>query len=398
MSIDRINKNLLLINTISNINSNLGIDSNSLSSKTKMLSDAFVEEVVTCSANTEEVLSRIYTSSATGKYLDLNGAEWNVFRNHFPYVTIDGDATSYISPLNATDGFDDLIIGRQIIEVGERFEIDSKYIVTFLSPVIIASKYDDVEISVRIEAADGMTSVNINKNTRFELYNNSNPYLDYISLKITNTINIPIEPMDDDRFRYVIEQEKLNVNVSSQQAIANAIRPIRFVNGYHVVENEIGTGIVTTYIVFDEDVLLGSNSRFISMAKYMSARLASETPGGVIHNIVQPYKNQLKISYTNTESVMSPDIIKEAILEIIYQNYRYSKTQLITVDSLNRVLIASYRALSGVVITGIDLFDPNINDYIYRDVLSIELDHKTYISISKTDIYTEMYYQENIPS
>ena len=42
MSIDRINKNLLAINTLSNINSNLGIDSNSLSSKTRMLSDAFV--------------------------------------------------------------------------------------------------------------------------------------------------------------------------------------------------------------------------------------------------------------------------------------------------------------------------------------------------------------------
>lgn len=386
MSIDRINKNLLAINTLSNINSNLGIDSNSLSSKTRMLSDAFVEEVVSCSTNTEEVLSRVYTSTATGYHLDLNGAEWNIFRNHFPYLSVENDGTSYISPINPIEGFDDLMIGRQIMESGERFEVDSKYMVTVLSPVIIVDKFTDVPVSIRIEAADAYTSVNINKNTRFELYNNSNPYLEYVSLKISNTINAPIEPMDDDRFRFLIEQEKLNVNISSQQAITNAIRPIRFINGYNIVENEIGSGTVTTYIVFQEDVINGTNARFGQTEKYILAKIAASTPGGVIHNIVQPYMNRLKISYVNSGIGLSSDIIKDALLEIIYENYSYSKRQVISVDSINRVLAISYRGLSGISVSGIGLFDENINEYIYHNVLSITLDHKTFISINKNDI------------
>ncbi len=88
MSIEQFNKTITSINMINSINRNLGIDNASSSSKVKMIADTLTDEIFNTNQNTQELLSRKYTSTAAGKHLDMNGAEYGVYRTKVSSVSI----------------------------------------------------------------------------------------------------------------------------------------------------------------------------------------------------------------------------------------------------------------------------------------------------------------------
>ena len=75
-------------------------------------------------------MNRYSSSTAESFYLDIVGAENNIYRNNAPYITTD-ENVSIVMPISQTSGFDDLLIGREIISTGEQVTIDSNYVVTF---------------------------------------------------------------------------------------------------------------------------------------------------------------------------------------------------------------------------------------------------------------------------
>lgn len=390
MSIDSINKNILSLRIIENINSNLGIDNNSLSSKTRLMSDALASEIDTIAALTTEAISRISTSTANGVYLDMNGAEFGVYRNYSPYLIVDKDNAAYISPINATTGFDDIMVGKQIINAGEYLEVDGSYIVTFLKPVIIESKFLDVETSIRIEPIDTASSIRISANTVFEMAGNNNPYLEYVLLKISADINTPFEAINDEDFRIVIQKKKALENVSSEEAIATSISLIKGINGYTVSSAENGAGNIVIRIVTNDMVYLGSDNRFSNISAFIKGSLNNIVPAGINIDVEIPEQYNLKIIFNKNNSAVPTAIISEAITEFIKLNYQYAETQVFNTESMTKSLLSQYKSLKDVVITSVSIFDNAINETIVDYTDSIELDRLSYITISSDDVSEEV--------
>lgn len=386
MSIDSINKNILSLRIIENVNSNLGVDNNSLSSKTRLLSDALAEEIDSIASITDEVISRVNTSTANGVYLDMNGAEFGMYRNYSPYLIVDSDNAAYINPVNATDGFDDIMVGKQIIDAGEYVEIDGSYIVTFLKPVIVESKYINVQASIRIEPIDSASSIRISANTNFEMAGNNNPYLEYVILKIVADINTPFQAIGDEDFRLAIQKKKALENTSSAESVAIAISLIKGINGYSVSSIEDGAASLTIRLVTNDMVTLGSDNRLASISAFIKGSLVNVIPAGININVKIPDKYNLRIKFKKNGSVVPSAIIKEAITEFVKLNYQYADTQIFDIETMTKSLGLQYRSLKDVEITALSIFDNVINETIIDYTNSIELDKLSYITISSDDI------------
>ncbi len=386
MSIDSINKNILSLRIIENINSNLGIDNNSLSSKTRLLSDSLAEEIDSIASLTTEAISRVSTSTANGVYLDMNGAEFGVYRNYSPYLIVDKDNAAYIKPINSTDGFDDIMVGKQIINAGEFVEVDGSYIVTFLKPVIVESKFIDVEVSIRIEPIDTASAIRISANTNFEMNGNNNPYLEYVVLSVVADINTPFQAIGDEDFRIAIQKKKALENVSSEEAISTAISLIKGINGYTVSSTEKGVGNIVIRIVTSDMIFLGSENRFANISAFIKGSLNNVVPAGINIDVEIPEQYNLKIRFNKNNSAVPAAIISEAITEFVKLNYQYADTQIFDVEAMTKSLASQYKSLKDVVITEVSVFDNLINETIVDYTNSIELDRLSYITISSDDV------------
>ena len=386
MSIDSINKNILSLRIIENINSNLGIDNNSLSSKTRLLSDSLAEEIDSIASLTTEAISRVSTSTANGVYLDMNGAEFGVYRNYSPYLIVDKDNAAYIKPINSTDGFDDIMVGKQIINAGEFVEVDGSYIVTFLKPVIVESKFIDVEVSIRIEPIDTASAIRISANTNFEMNGNNNPYLEYVVLSVVADINTPFQAIGDEDFRIAIQKKKALENVSSEEAISTAISLIKGINGYTVSSTEKGVGNIVIRIVTSDMIFLGSDNRFANISAFIKGSLNNVVPAGINIDVEIPEQYNLKIRFNKNNSAVPAAIISEAITEFVKLNYQYADTQIFDVEAMTKSLASQYKSLKDVVITEVSVFDNLINETIVDYTNFIELDRLSYITISSDDV------------
>ena len=392
MSIDSINKNILSLRIIENINSNLGIDNNSLSSKTRLLSDSLAEEIDSIASLTTEAISRVSTSTANGVYLDMNGAEFGVYRNYSPYLIVDKDNAAYIKPINSTDGFDDIMVGKQIINAGEFVEVDGSYIVTFLKPVIVESKFIDVEVSIRIEPIDTASAIRISANTNFEMNGNNNPYLEYVVLSVVADINTPFQAIGDEDFRIAIQKKKALENVSSEEAISTAISLIKGINGYTVSSTEKGVGNIVIRIVTSDMIFLGSDNRFANISAFIKGSLNNVVPAGINIDVEIPEQYNLKIRFNKNNSAVPAAIISEAITEFVKLNYQYADTQIFDVEAMTKSLASQYKSLKDVVITEVSVFDNLINETIVDYTNFIELDRLSYITISSDDVNDQSLY------
>lgn len=386
MSIDSINKNILSLRIIENINSSLGIDNNSLSSKTRLISDALAEEIDSIASITNESLSRVSTSTANGVYLDMNGAEFGVYRNYSPYLIIDSDNAAYIRPINQADGFDDIMVGKQIINAGEYVEIDGSYIVTFLKPVIVESKFVDIETSIRIESIDSASSIRISSNTNFEMAGNNNPYLEYVLLKITADINTPFQAIGDEDFRIAIQKKKALENVSSEEAISATLALIKGVNGYTVSSTENGVGTIIIRIVTNDMVYIGSDNRVNNIVSFIKGSLSNLVSAGITIDVLEPERYNLRIRFKKNNSAVPAAIISEAITEFVKLNYQYADTQVFDADTMTKSLGVQYKSLKDVEITELSVFDNFINAPIVDYTNSLQLDKLSYITISSDDV------------
>ena len=203
MSINNINKNILSVKILDSINTNLGVDNSYASSKTKLIADALSEEIANISSSTVTTMDRYSVSTANGFYLDIIGSEEYIYRNKTPYITSD-ENVSYIYPLIDGEGFDDLLIGKEIIQTGEQVTIDSNYIVTFLRPVVVVSKFSNVQCYIRLEAYD------VDSNILSQKYPTSYYSLSSVFACALSSVNIV--RIDNSRLTYSSLNDKFNVS------------------------------------------------------------------------------------------------------------------------------------------------------------------------------------------
>lgn len=389
MSLNTINKNVLGFNILQNINNSLGIDNSLISSKTRLMADSLAEEINQYSLTTESIKRSLYTATAELSDLDKIGAEDNIYRNYYPYIAIDDNNICVISPKIPSDGFDDIIVGRLIINAGESFEIDGIYNITFLQPVVVASKFSDISASIKIEPIDSTDSVRINNSTRYELYSNNNPYLETVSLKVNADINYPLEQIDDDDFRILIQKTKALSSRSSQQSIVTMIGSIPSLNGFSVSGINTGTGNIIIYIVTKDMVNFGYDNQVQNISNFINGLVFSEIPGGSKVTVAYPYKLNLNIVYKNNSSPIPTNIIKDAIVDFVKESYKYSDVQIFDTTVMTSALHLYSKELSDISITAISMFDTILNEEVIGQRQYIQLDEKSYITISSEDITEE---------
>ena len=387
MSIEQFNKNTTSVNLINSINLNTGIDNSSSSSKVKLLSDAFAEEVFNTNTNISEVLSRVYTTTATGDALDINGSEHGIYRTFIPAVNLlKDDNVVFISPLNETLGFDDIIVNNQIISAGEEFEIDGSYIVLFLESVVVTNKFQDVAVFVKIKPIANLNNLSIDQDSIYEMSNYTNPYTSLISLKFGKPVSFTVDKIDDDTYRNRIQAAKILTSTTSEQFVGSLVQSIPGTAEFVVKSNENGSGFFNVYFLTSLMKTVGFDTSYQDLARYIISALKSNLQSGVTYDVILPKQLELHMNVTNSLLTLTDTTVQGIIAFIFRDFYRYSDNQVITTGTLNQILSETYQYGSSIKINSFSIYDTALSAYVSTDQTSITLDHKSYLLLQKTNI------------
>ena len=387
MSIEQFNKTITSINMINSINSNLGIDNASASSKIKMIADTLADEIFNTNQNTQEVLSRKYTSTAQGRYLDANGAEYGVYRTKLSSVTLlKNENTALVGPINPTLGFETLMVGQEIISQGEKFEIDGTYIVEFIDSVIVLDKYTPVSAYVKIKPISEVASVDIAKDSLYELSNYSNPYSRLITLSFGKPVSFTVAEIDDDTYRLRIELSKNLYSTTSEEYIISLAASLPVSTDIIIKTNENGTGTCYVYLLTETQKITGTDSLYSNTAEYILRMIESNLQGGIDYKVATPNQLQLKLNVTNGLDSLAESVVRNIVLNIFNEYYVYSKGQKVSVDALNRLLAAKYEYGNLIKVDYISVYDPALSGFISVNEVEIEVPDEYYLYLPLGDI------------
>lgn len=387
MSIEQFNKTITSINMINSINRNLGIDNASSSSKIKMIADTLTDEIFNTNQNTQELLSRKYTSTAAGKYLDMNGAEYGVYRTKVSSVSIlKNEGTAVVGPINPALGFESLMLGQEIISQGEKFEIDGAFIVEFIDSVIVLDKYTPVSAYVKIKPISEVTSVDIAKDSLYELSNYSNPYSRLITLSFSKPVSFVVAEIDDDTYRLRIELSKNLYSTTSEEYIRSLAASLPVSSDIIIKTNENGTGTCYVYLLTETQKLTGADPLYSNTAEYILRMIESNLHGGIDYKVATPSQLQLRLNVTNKLDSLGESVVRNIVLNIFNEYYSYSKGQKVSVDALNALIAAKYEYGNLITVDYISVYDTALSGFIFVNEVEVEIPDEYYLYLPVGDI------------
>ena len=136
-------------------------------------------------------------------------------------------------------------------------------------------------------------------------------------------------------------------------------------------------------------VNFGYDNQVQNISNFINGLVFSEIPGGSKVTVAYPYKLNLNIVYKNNSSPIPMSIIKDAIVDFVKESYKYSDVQIFDTTVMTSALHLYSKELSDISITAISMFDTILNEEVIGQRQYIQLDEKSYITISSEDITEE---------
>lgn len=344
---------------------NTGINNFSDSSKVKNISDAISEEIHNASISVDTLINKMFTSTATDKFLEANGFEYGVFRKIMPSILIDKtEQTVILEPLSGV--FNPIIFNQVIIPATTQFKIGNNLVLTIMEDVVIVSSDINKYMSVKIESSNN-TSVSIAQNDTYRLDFLNNAILSELSLRFSEPVTLTRQYESDADFRKRIVSTKMEAQASTEGAITNAIMSIPGVIGlaYHrLYSGYADVGVLTRDLFF-----LGSDTNIDLVNKIAKNTLYQNAASGSKYELFNPEPIYLHLNVNVISGKYNTQFIKDLLIKVFVDNYKYSNDNQLVMEAMNTAL---YRLLpqDDIKVLSGSLYLPTIDAFIVEDSAS----------------------------
>lgn len=388
------NKEIAETNTISRISSATGIDNFSDSSKIKNTARSISTDISNFIELVTDSIDSIYSSSATGRYLDLKGAEAGVYRNTISSIDIySTDLVAEIRPRDEGKTFAEITAREVTIRKGEEIDVGSQFKIVFTDNVTFGPGISDVYPSLRIEVSDKSEGFSINPNDVFKVQSERAEVLavaPFIELVFHKGIGLSSQNETDLEFRSKVIFARENSSVAVPGAIQTVVQSIPNYSGHSIYLNDRGSstidiGFITK--VMQED---GADPSADSIKQLLEFRLRNVIAEGADYNVFMPLPLLLNIEYNYSSELSIPD---ETIVDAIYagfsNSYIYSEENTVNSSSIETFVESILPSIDNLSITSLSLFDPEIKEYISFGSSFAAAPKGTFITLSRADIKAE---------
>jgi len=377
-------------NIATKISEAIGVTSFSQSSKLKLLTDIFSNEITNLAEAYDIAVDGLYAETAIGEDLDIKGAQYGIYRKSRNSLYIDRtDGIAIIRPKNKGETFGDSIREPIVINRGERLDVGSSFFLILSEDLYIIPSDILVLVSGTLISEDKSGFI-ININDTYEMHSRTR-YDDSLStllLEFLKPISIDGTAEDDDTFRTRVILARDGNNIATIPAIEGEILSLPDLSGFSLLENKRGSGSldigITTITLQDTSV----DEEIDSMLGLLETGLLLIAPVGVDILIYKPEKINLLIEYSTNKKEISDDNIISAVIDSFRMIYTYNSINTISTRELEKqidILLPE----SDVLITTLSLFDPTINAIISTSSDTVMAPPSYFIYLEKNSIVRE---------
>ena len=246
--------NVVSDNLLIAISDNTGVNNYSSSSKIKNISDAFADEISNLAQSADNLITKVYTTTATADALDSNGYQYDTYRKNNNSVII--QSTDQLIQVESISGaFNPLIFDTVLLDANTRIGLGNNVTITLLEDLVITSLDIVKYLSVKLEATSFNSSLQLSSGDSFRLNIAQNPNASDLVLIINTNITTYNVRENDTDYRERIITAKTSPYASVEQAITNALLGIDGV--LSVGYNRLFFGAANIGILTREMFLLG---------------------------------------------------------------------------------------------------------------------------------------------
>lgn len=381
------NKNTSTVNNLVKIGLATGINNFSTSSKLRLIADIASNDVNSFTELLNTYYRDFYIESATGKWLDLRGADLGIFRNQVSSIAVSAtDQIIAITPRDSNKTFGDLLPATEnlTLNAGDILEPNSGFRIVINESVTFNGASSDVYVSAVIEA--DRTSENgfrINSGDAIKINIASNPnnfkFQDF-QLTFVQPVALDSGQESDADFRERVVFARDNSTTGHINAIISELNAIPVIKGLAIYNSDRGTGSMDIGFVTNSLIENGADSNLDNYVTLLKSRMNKIAAGGI--DIKFFYPTELRIvttySYTSDDPLLD-SVIADTIDASIKEIYTFSRANSINASQIESLVLEKIPSLNSFRIETMSLFDTVINLYISYGTRSITAPKGTFI-------------------
>lgn len=352
--------NVISDNLLLAITENTGVNNYSSSSKMKNISDAFADEIVNLAQSADNLITKMYTTTATADALDSNGYQYDTYRKNNNSVII--QSTDQLIQVESISGsFNPLIFDTVLLYADTRIGLGNNVTITLLEDLVITSSDIVKYLSVKLEATNYNSALQLSAGDNFRLNISQNPNASDLVLTVnTNIMTYNLKENDAD-YRERIITTKTSPYASVEQAITNALLGIDGV--LSVGYTRLFFGAANIGILTREMFLLGIETNQDLLLNIANAKIYNTAPAGYIYNVFIPEPIHIKLDVKLVNAGYDLTFVRSTIIKVFQSKYKYNDQNLVLLSALNRE-VHKYIQSQDIRIHSAQLYLPTIDGTI----------------------------------
>jgi uncharacterized phage protein gp47/JayE len=388
------NKDVALNNSLLKISRATGIDNFSRSSKIRAIAEIVTEDISTYIDASNDLMDNMYSISAKGRYLDLKGSEYGVYRNTISSVDIrDSDQIVRVEPREQDVLFSDIFSTTGSINRFDEITLGTNLKMVVTGSTQIGPTSTDVFLSVRIESSGTTGAFKINAGDTFkipETVSGISFQARSLQIKFEKPISLETGTEEEEAFRERVVFARDNSKFGVSGAIGRTIGAIPGISGFAIYPNERGSGTVDIGIVTPGLVSNGTDAAIQTVKTMVEQRLRSTVAEGISYEVFIPDGLRLLVSFSfESEQPISDQTIVDSIYSAILKLNKYGLSNRITAGDIETEAERILSGIPSIRIQGLSLLDQAIGEYISFGANYIICPKGMYISVQKSDIVKE---------
>lgn len=368
MSRINFNKDSVSIDILNRILSSTGLDSVSRSSKIRLISDILIEELSNMAEAYNTSMDGLYAETAIDHDLDLKGAQYGLHRKIRNSLYVDkADYVLAIEPQIEDQVFGDTVPEYSIIRRGESLDVGTAFSIVVAEDITINPQDSSVAISGTIKSI-GEVGFSAHTNDVYKINTLSTSIgisTNTLQIRVLKPVALDGQRETDSNFRERILLARAGDRFNSIAVLRNIISQIPDISGSSLIIGKRGSG---TMDIGFTTVTLQKNSadeNMYSLERLLLSEVLSGSALGVDPEVFTPEPIDLHIEYTSPEDEYMDRNIKDSILEIFLDVYKYSESNTVSGSDIEDGIEIILKS-TGTLITSMSLIDRNIGVSIYN--------------------------------
>jgi len=378
-------------NSLIKISRSTGIDNFSRTSKIRAISEIVSEDISIYTDISTDIMNNMYSTSAEGRYLDLKGSEFGVYRNTIDSIDIKSvDNIIRLKPRDENTSFSEIFGSVRNIYKFEEIDLGSNFKLVITENTQVTPQSSEVFLSGRVVSIDRDTGIQINEGDTFKVPDTMlDISFEASSLQIVfdKPISLEVGSESDEDFRPRVIFARDNSKFGVSGSIIRSLYEVNGLSGSTVYMDERGSGSVDVGIITQKLAAGEEDQSIDSIKRMVEYRLRSVVAEGIDYQVFIPEELKLIVTFTYESDVAIPD---QTIIDTIYQAIEniniYGTVGVISASAIEKEADSILDSIASIDIKTLSLLDTQIEEYISFGASSVVAPKGMFISINKSDI------------